>query len=132
MHLCRGEVVKEVHWVTSSDRRYFGWSKADAERYTSAFTGHLSQEERAALHSRQALALDGTPAICSYESAPRAAAMMPHAKIVLILRVRFCLSIRLLHSFRSYSARALLSIPARLLCLSLPVRHRTVSERLRS
>ena len=92
----------------TSDRKYFGWNQADAARYTEAFTGHLNEDEKAALRSRQAIAVDGTPAICKYESAPRAAAMMPHAKIVLILRVRCSLPARLLRWFRSHSARALL------------------------
>ena len=68
--------------------RYYTW---DTATYQDMFTASLSRAERKELASGRATLFEATPSyIAAYETAPRAKHLVPHAKFVLVLRVRSC------------------------------------------
>lgn len=90
-HKCRAP-LKELHWVDgglhSAERRTMAsrWAQ-DTNQYLGHF--RLNEERRAALAAHEATLIDATPSyIDSYPAAARAAALIPHARLVVVLRVR--------------------------------------------
>ena len=80
--------MKELHWLDSmvDNKR---WARWDTAAYLSHFEANMATGDRQALEQGRAVLLDATPAyLTQYPAAPRARALMPHAKFVLVLRVR--------------------------------------------
>lgn len=65
------------------------WHQRDTEEYLSWFYANLTDAKSAALAAGTATLLDTTPSYMSaYATPARARAVMPHARIVAVIRVR--------------------------------------------
>ena len=81
-------VRKEMHWLESVSGQ---WDRDDTEAYLESYTRNLTETQIDDLTEGRSFLLDATPAyLASYQAAPRAKQIMPHAKFVAVLRVRVC------------------------------------------
>lgn len=107
--------VKELHWMDHMETENTEWLSQDTAAYLRRFTGALTEDSRRALDARKAALVDFTPGYATSYAAPaRAKAIMPHAKIVIILRVR-----PLFHEAVPRSVLHALSVPFRAACSAL-------------